>query len=290
VAEGGSAVISVILPSYNEEKSIRLVVEQLLAVLRAHKIAAEVIVVDDGSSDRTAEMISGLDVVLIQHEVNRGYGAALKTGLRHASAETVVIMDADGSYSADAIPDLVGAMDGAEMVVGVRTGRTVTRPLLRRFVKGVLTRLASYLVGRPIPDLNSGLRAFKRSVALGYATILPSGFSFTGTITLAMLNDGYNVRYIPIPYGARVGYSKFQPLKDTYNYLLLIIRTTTYFNPLKIFAPASLILWLLGLMVGLVSYFRFGRLADATTILLLVTGLEFLFFGILADLIVRRSR
>lgn len=281
--------VSVVVPAYNEEKEIGSFIEQVSAEMSRCGRPFELLVVDDGSTDRTLERIqSHADKVrIIRHESNRGYGAALKTGIRTARYPVVLIIDADGTYPTAAIPDLLHELqDGIDMAVGARTGSDVTMPALRKPAKWLLRKLAEYLAERRIPDLNSGLRAFRRDAVLRYLHILPNRFSFTTTVTLSFLSDGLGVRFLPINYYKRVGQSKIKPV-DALNFLILIVRTVTYFNPLRIFLPLSLCF--LALTVGRVSYdvFVLSNLTDSTTILFVGTVLTAA-IGMLADLIVRR--
>ena len=199
----------------------------------------EILVVDDGSKDRTAEEARATGVRVVQHRQNRGYGEALKTGIRHARFERIAIIDADGSYPPQEIPRLAALLDDAEMVVGARTGPNAAIPLIRRPAKKALTMLASYLTGVTIPDLNSGLRLFRRALAIEFFDLLPSKFSFTTTITLAALNSGYLVEYVEVDYYARTGKSKIRPIQDTFNFTMLILRMTLIFRPLKVYLPLA---------------------------------------------------
>ena len=239
--------ISVVIPAYNEENAIASQIDAIKKVLNAHEITHELIVVDDGSSDDTAGKAKRGDVCLIQHPENKGYGAALKTGIHAAKYETIVIIDADVTYPAEAIPSLLTKAQEYDMVVGARTGSNVHIPFIRKPAKWFLQKLAGYLAGRPIPDLNSGLRVMKKPIVEMFYSILPSGFSFTTTITLAFFCNDYSIYYHPIEYKKRVGESKIRPV-HAYYFLLLILRTIVYFNPLKVFLPLGGILFAAGLV------------------------------------------
>jgi glycosyltransferase involved in cell wall biosynthesis len=203
-------------------------------------------VVDDGSSDDTAEEARGCGVSLIHHPENKGYGAALKTGIHAAKNETIVIIDADITYPVSEIPSLLTKAREYDMVVGARVGTNVHIPFVRKPAKWFLRKLASYLAGRSIPDLNSGLRVMKKPIVETFYSILPSGFSFTTTITLALLCNDFSVYYHPIEYRKRIGASKIRPV-HAYYFLLLILRTIVYFNPLKVFLPLGGLLFITGL-------------------------------------------
>jgi len=279
--------LSIVVPAYNEERGIGPTLEQLVPI--AQSLDAEVLVIDDGSLDKTAEVASKIaGVRVLRHDHNRGYGASLKTGIRHASSQIICITDADGTYPNDRIPELLTFLPRYDMVVGARTGANVAIPWIRRPAKKLLNVLANVLTGQTIPDLNSGLRLFKREVAERYLHLFPSGFSFTTTITLAMLNADYLVKFVPVDYFQREGKSKIRPIRDTYGFLLLILRITTYFNPLKIFVPFSFALGVAALAAGVCDLGHSNGLSDKTVILTLATGIVFL-VGLLADSIARRA-
>jgi glycosyltransferase involved in cell wall biosynthesis len=290
-----AAGVTLVVPVYNEEGAIEGVVERLCGLELG--VPLEVLVVNDGSTDATGSMLARLcteqpRLRIIDHRGNLGYGAALKTGFSAAAHEVVVITDGDGTYPESAIVDLLACIDdGAEMAVGSRTGASVHIPFIRRPAKWFLRKLASYLAGTPIPDLNSGLRAFRRDLVLTYRPILPQGFSFTTTITLASLTNHHRVDYVSIDYAHRAGRSKIRPVRDTLGFLSLIIRTVLYFNPLKVFYPASFLLFVA--LCGLTYYDLFvvspPNLGDKT-VLVFVALVQVLTVGLLADLIEKKSR
>ncbi len=286
-----SHAVTIVVPAYNEEHGIRPVVEQLRAAMGSFPYEFEILVVDDGSKDRTAEEARATGVSVVQHRQNRGYGEALKTGIRHARFERIAIIDADGSYPPQEIPRLAALLDDAEMVVGARTGPNAAIPLIRRPAKKALTMLASYLTGVQIPDLNSGLRLFRRALAIEFFDLLPSKFSFTTTITLAALNSGYLVEYVEVDYYARTGKSKIRPIQDTFNFTMLILRMTLIFRPLKVYLPLATILFVLAAVVFAVGWFGFGKILDNSALLFLFAAFQCFAIGMLADVVnVRRSR
>lgn len=284
------AGVSIIIPAYNEEEGIAAMLDELTEAMAESHSVYEVIVVDDGSTDRTAQLVRGKGVMLLQHPLNRGYGAALKTGIHHARYDTVVMTDADGTYPSKAIPMLVHDVGEYDMIVGARTGENVCIPVVRRLAKWFLTKLANYMAGVQIPDLNSGLRVMRRAAVLRFLGMLPSGFSFTSTITLAMLTNDYNVKYVPIDYRRRVGKSKFRPIQDTGNFLSLVIRTILFFNPLRVFLPIGLLLLTLGVLKIFYDGIMYNFSIRGSTIVILMTAFQVLVLGLVADLIVAQRR
>ena len=286
-----SHALTIIIPAYNEERGIRPVVEQVRDAMESFSYEFEIVIVDDGSKDRTAEEARATGARVIQHRQNRGYGEALKTGIRHANYERIAIIDADGSYPASEIPRLAALLDDAEMVVGARTGENAAIPLIRRPAKRALTILASYLTGVKIPDLNSGLRLFKRALAIEFFDLLPPKFSFTTTITLAALNSGYLVDFVEVDYYHRTGRSKIRPIQDTFNFFMLVLRMTLIFRPLKIYLPIAAVLFLLAPLVLAIGWFGFHKIFDNTALIVLFAGFQSMAIGLLADVVnVRRSR
>jgi glycosyltransferase involved in cell wall biosynthesis len=277
--------ISIIIPAYNVEGSIGNVLEGL----RAWRDRAEIIVIDDGSTDRTAEIAERAGVRVIRHRVNKGYGAALKAGIRAARGEVIVMMDSDGEHDAAQIQALLDAMPDNEMVVGAR-GKGSHAPLLRRPGKWILSKVANYLAETNIPDLNSGLRAFRKDIVLRFMPILPNGFSFTTTLTLALFKEGYNIAYVPITTTPRVGKSTVDPIRDGINTLMLIIRIIALFDPIKVFLPMSIVLFLIGVAYWIASgvYRYASNIVPAFHIptgamLMLLSAVIVFMFGILAD-------
>ncbi len=283
--------ISVVVPCFNEQASVETT---LLAIVDALKDQAlyGIVAVDDGSTDNTGDLLDELakrlpQLTVIHHDSNRGYGASLKSGIRQSDADIIVITDADGSYPIDMIPALLGAMAGADMVVGARTGANVSYSKVRRVPKFFLTAYCSWITKTKIPDINSGLRAIKKSAVDKFLHILPSGFSFTTTITVALLTNDYRVRFVPIDYAARTGVSKIQPIRDTLRFCQLIVRTGIYFAPLRAFAP--IIALCAGGFIAALGYDIVvnQNITDKTLVMLAFT-LNTTFFALLADLIDKR--
>lgn len=283
--------LSVIVPAYNEEQGIRIVLQQIVGVVTDFHLPWEVIVVDDGSQDATASLVQEMEIAQVfQHKSNRGYGAALKTGIRNASFDLICITDADGTYPSKRIPALISKFlsEDLDMVVGARIKERNATPIIRRPAKWVLLQFAQWIVSEQICDLNSGLRVFRRSTVLDFIDLLPDGFSFTTTITLAMLTNNFLVDYVPIEYFPRIGHSKLKPIRDTINFFQLVLRIALYFAPMKIFLPISGFLLLLALGWGLFGAFVLGRIADASTAVIVMSAVQVAMIGLLAELINKR--
>ena len=282
-------LLSVILPAYNEEDCILGTIDDVEKALTSAGIPHEIIVVDDGSRDRTAELAQTRGVRLIRHKRNLGVGAARKTGIAEAKGSIVVTTDVDGTYPNDQIPALYRRLQstGCDMVVGARTGKNVVFEWPHRSIpKFLIRRLASYLAQRKIPDLNSGLRVLKRDVALRYFYLLPDSHSWESTITLAFLCNKHDVEYVPIDYYKRKGGSStFAPLRDTYNYISLVIRTIMYFNPLRVFIPLSFAILIAG-SVKIVYDWQVYRKIGSLDVIIFMGGVLVALVGLLADLIV----
>lgn len=286
--------LSVVIPAYNEASGLEPTLRALVATLAGSGIAHEVLVVDDGSTDGTGAIADRLaaelaGVRIVRHGRNRGYGAALKTGIRAAAADVVAITDADGTYPNERLPELYRRLveHGADMVVGSRTGANVHIPLVRRPAKAVLRALANYLSGHAIPDLNSGLRVMRKGPIVERFNLVSDGFSFTTTTLLALLVRGHEVEFVPIDYHHRTGTSKIRPIHDTLNFLQLILRVIVYFEPIKVFLPVTLVLGGIGVIWGVAQASTAGGLGDMP-VLLLVSALQIGLVGLIADMISRR--
>ena len=277
--------ISIIIPAYNEEIGVANQIRDIQMVMDRTNWNYELIVVNDGSTDGTLNEIRKHDVTIINSPYNLGYGASLKKGIAKAKTEYVLITDADGTYPSDAIPALLEKIGEYDMVVGARTTENAHIPVTRKPAKWFLRKLASYLAERKIPDLNSGLRVMKKSIVKRYFHILPSGFSFTTTITLAMLCNDYLVYYHPIEYMKRTGNSKIRP-SDAYHFLFLILRTIIFFNPLKIFLPFGALFFFLGLLKFFLIDISIGNLSETTMIGFLAAFIIWA-IGLLSDQIAR---
>ncbi|MBW3561555.1 MAG: glycosyltransferase family 2 protein [Actinobacteria bacterium] len=285
--------VTVVLPAYNEAGHIRAEVERISAALKDSPYSFEIIVVDDGSTDGTADLVEGMPFVRVKRfTTNRGSGTARRIGTSEAHGRWVVWTDADMTYPNERIPEFIDALErgDAEQVVGARTSEQGTLKPLRVPAKWAIRRLAEFLASAEIPDLNSGLRAFSNETAKPYLGLLPAGFSCVTTITLAFLANGHAVEYLPIDYRPRAGRSHFHPVKDAYGYILQVVRMITYFDPLRVFAPIALLLMGLGALKFAYDLVVHPFRIAVNTVLLIITGLILFGVGLLADLVVRTNR
>ena len=283
--------VSIILPVFNEIGHLEKEVHRVRESMAASVYSYEIIAVDDGSTDGSAELLRTIDGIrLLQFGTNRGSGSARKYGTLAARGAVVVWTDVDMSYPNDEIPALVDAMQGHDQVVGARRTEEGTIKLLRMPAKWLIRRLASYLSGRQIPDLNSGFRAFRRDVALQFLHLLPTGFSCVTTITMTFLSNGYTVKYEPIDYFPREGESKFHWWKDTRRYLLQVVRMVLSYSPLKIFMPPAILLFLVGSGKLVFDLYDKDFRVATNTIVLLGAAIALATLGMLADLLVQLNR
>jgi glycosyltransferase involved in cell wall biosynthesis len=291
---------SIILPAFNEELAISREISRIQRVMHDAGIEHELIVVDDGSKDNTAACALGSGARVLKHRENRGYGASLKSGIVAAAYDTIVISDADGTYPPEKIPSLLAALEDADMVVGARTGQDVRIPLARRPAKWILGWLANRIARKRIPDLNSGMRAFRRDTVLPYFSLLSNRFSFTTTITLALLGDEYRLVYLPIDYHKRTGKSKIMPWHFM-EFVILVLRMAMLFQPLRVFLPIAFTLGAFGLAKAIldITVFFATRSSGAwsllsvavlstSALLLLNAALQVLVLGLVADGVIRR--
>ena len=272
--------ISIVIPAYNEEKTIVKVIREVKKVMGNIDINYELIVVDDGSQDKTAELAKEeSDITFVQHHYNKGYGAALKTGALKAKYDYIFYVDADDQHDINDIPKLIKQKEDYDMVVGAREQHV---SLFRLLAKIILSKLANYLAERKIPDINSGFRIVKKELVTKYLNILPNTFSFTTTITLACFKGGYNVKYVPITIKKRkTGISTIHPIKDSFRFVFLLLRTTMLFSPLRVFLPISFILFFIGFLYFIYDIILWN--ISEISILLILAAIIILSFGLLAD-------
>ena len=280
--------LSAVIPVYNEEGAVSHVIDNVQRVLDKTSFEYEIIIVNDGSTDKSRGILEEIrKIKVVHHPYNLGYGAALKTGIRNAKGDFILIIDSDMTYPIYEIPLLLKYIDEYDMVVGAR--KKVNDLISRRIAKFILSMLAYLIYGRKVPDLNSGMRIFNKEIALKFFNIYPSGFSFTTTITFAFLTNNHTIKYVPINYGKRVGKSTIHPFKDFINFATLIVRVMVYFKPFRVFLIFSMLLFLLGVFFFLYSYLMLNKVMDITVIVILLASLQVFLFGLIADLIVKRG-
>ncbi len=281
--------LSVIIPVYNEEKSVKNTIVELHSIL--NKIKYEIIVVNDCSEDNTLDVLKNFNnIKLIEHQKNKGYGASIKTGIKESQYKIIAITDADGTYPNKNLPNFYNLLksENLDMVVGSRTGDNVNIPLIRKPAKWFIGKLANYIVDTKIPDINSGLRVFKKASFLQFIKIIPDGFSLTTTITLGMLSGGFNIKFLDIDYFKRSGKSKIRPIRDTLNFFFLILKIGLYFAPLKVFLPISVFLITCSIFWGFYTMLVLGKLADVSSLILIMTGFNIATLAFVAELVNHR--
>lgn len=287
----GPVDVSVVLPVFNEAGHVVDEVKRIRAGLERSPWRFEIIVVDDGSTDGSTEQLAALeDIRLIRFRRNRGTGSARRAGTRAARAPVVVWTDADMTYPNEDIPRLVAELEGWDQVVGARTSEHGRARVLRVPAKWFMRKLASYLTGTHIPDLNSGFRAFRKPVAEQYLHLLPAGFSCVSTMTLSFLANGYTVKHIPIEYSIRSGRSKFAWWSDSRRYLTQVIRMVMTYDPLRVLMPPGLVLTLVGLLKVVFDLVNHPFRIAVDTLLVLSAAVQIIVVALLADLIVRLNR
>lgn len=269
--------VSVIMPAFNEEEGIGNVISKL----RKMNIASEIIVVDDCSKDRTAEIAEKAGAKVIRHPYNKGNGAAIKTGIRNSTGDILVMMDSDGQHDPADIPRLLASIGEYDMVVGARL-KNEKGSTHRNFANRIYNRLATYLCGVKIMDLTSGFRAIKRVVAKQYLYLLPNKFSYPTTITVALIRAGHNVKYEPVTMHKRLGKSKINIFKDGFRFFLIMFRIISLFKPMKVFLPASILFILLGLGNYAHTYIRFRHFTNMSA-LLFIAGINIFLLGLIAE-------
>ena len=283
--------LTILLPSYNEQEAIVPVIREVREALHEWPGRWEILVVDDASTDQTARRAAEQNVRVIRRPENGGSGASRKTGTRAARGRLVAMLDADGTYVPSYLPQILGYFPDYDQVNGARTSEQGTLKALRFSAKLLIRKLAEWISGKRIPDLNTGMKVYKRDLMLRYLWCMPDGFSCVTSMTLAFLCNGHPVKYVDVDYRKRIGRSKFHPVKDAAKYASTMVRIIMYFRPLRVFLPMSASLLGLAALIAAVRSLNRGYVAvDDAEVILGVTALMVLVIGLLADLIVAQRR
>jgi glycosyltransferase involved in cell wall biosynthesis len=263
--------VSIVIPAYNEGQ----VISEVVGALAAAATWREIIVVDDGSRDDTSSQAQKAGASVVRHPYNKGNGAAVKTGIRRATGQYVLIVDGDGQHRPEDARRLIAHLGEYDLVVGARS-RATQATQARRFGNGALNWLASYLTGREIPDLTSGFRAGRREYLREFLHLLPNGFSTPTTTTLAFIKAGYNVMFEPIDARARVGHSKIRLARDGAKFFVIILKIVTLFSPLRVFLPLAALAFSIGVLYGIWNVITSSRIPNGSVLLILFAVVVFL--------------
>ena len=284
-----SPYLSVVIPVFNEFESVKDTINQLNNELSKAKVNYEIIVVNDGSDDGTAEILSEVNgIILVNRSINMGYGYSIKEGIQKASADKIMIIDADGSYPVNMIQELLKHAKENSMVIGERNVNRFSMSFLNRFAKIIIRSIIFILTRYWIKDFNSGMRIFDKSLAMRYWNLFPNGFSFTTTITVATLIEDRTIQFVPINYIKRVGKSKLPRVSSFFGFILLVSRITIYFRPLRFYFLFSFVFFVFFLLRAARDVYVTNSFGNASLILFLIS-IQAFFFGLVADLIVRHS-
>ncbi len=291
----GKPEVTIVLPCYNEAAHVLKEIDRITVAMNASEFTYELLCIDDASTDNTLEVLRDAatryaNLRLMPFRRNGGSGTARRIGTQQSRGEIVVWTDADMTYENDRIPELVRILHDDptyDQVVGARTTEEGTHKWARVPAKWFIRKVAERLTNQRIPDLNSGLRAFRREVSLPYLRLLPAGFSCVTTITIAFLSNQHDIRYVETSYAKRAGTSKFHFVRDAYRYILQVLRMVMYFDPLKVLMPPALWLIVIGLVKGVVDMVRHPFYFPASTVLLVVSGIMIGSLALLSDLVVR---
>ncbi len=292
---GPAPYVTIVLPCYNEGAHVLQELDRITATMQASELTYEVLCIDDASTDDTLDVLRRAQgtyphLRILPFRRNGGSGTARRIGTQQARGEIVVWTDADMTYENERIPELVRVLrDDAtyDQVVGARTTEEGTHKWARVPAKWFIRKVAEWLTKTKIPDLNSGLRAFRRDVSLPYLRLLPAGFSCVTTITIAFLSNQHDIKYVETSYAKRAGVSKFHFVNDAYRYILQVLRMVMYFDPLKVLMPPALWMIVIGLVKAVVDMFRHPFYFPASTVLLIVSGIMIASLALLSDLVVR---
>ncbi|MEA3375492.1 MAG: glycosyltransferase family 2 protein [Chloroflexota bacterium] len=281
-SEGNGPLISIIIPAYNEAGVIGSVVERVVNTVERSDLDAEILVIDDGSDDYTAAVAERAGAEVVSHPYNIGNGAAVKTGIRRARGDVLVMLDGDGQHDPEDIPRLLDKLGPYDMVVGARTSDSETGAH-RDVANRIYNWLASYVCSRRIEDLTSGFRAMKADLAQAFMYLLPNTFSYPTTITLATVRSGRSLGYVPIKAAKRVGRSKISLTRDGVRFLLIVLRIATFFSPLKVFIPASVMMFLTGFGYGLFKVVALGSRYGPTSAMLMTMAILVFLVGLVSE-------
>lgn len=246
--------ISILVPAFNEAGGIRKTIEALRETFDQTRCRHEIIVIDDGSSDNTVEIAQACGAMVISHPENLGYGAALKTGIKRAQYKWVAITDADGTYPIGEFPNLLKHIPAFDMVVGSRTGTFYAGGWFKRAGRTFFKWLSEFATGRSIPDINSGMRVFRRDFVLEQFKHISTGFSFTTTLTLSMMLEGQFVKYVPISYSNRTGPSHVRYSRDTLRAAQIVVQAILWYNPVKVFLPLAVLAAAGSVFAGILAF------------------------------------
>jgi glycosyltransferase involved in cell wall biosynthesis len=266
---------TVVIPAFNEANGITGTISGLKS-----QGFAEILVVDDGSTDETAARAEAAGARVIRHPYNKGNGAAVKTGIREASSPVILLMDADTQHDPAEAAKLIGPVGTYDMVIGARS--LGDQSWLRAVGNAVFRSLASWLTGRPIPDLTSGYRAAKRHALQEVVHLLPNGFSYPTTSCLALMKSGQSVLFVPITARERVGASKIRPLRDGFRFILIIFKIVTLYAPLRVFAPIAMLSFSSGVAYGIWNILKFDKIPMGSALLIQLGVVVFL-FGLISE-------
>ena len=272
-----TSAVSILIPAFNEAESIASVVAELRAAGPWH----EILVVDDGSSDETAALAAAAGATVVRHPYNKGNGASVKSGIRHATGEYILIIDGDGQHKPEDARRIVARLGEYDLVVGARSRKTQATQA-RRFGNVALNWLAGYLTGRNIPDLTSGFRAARREHLREFIHLLPNGFSTPTTTTLAFIKAGYNVAFEPVEARQRLGESKIRLASDGTKFLMIILRIVTIFSPLRVFLPVSLVSVGIGSAYAIWTIFTQSHVTNSS-VLLIIFGVIVFLVGLVSE-------